>query len=244
MYIYHSSKNPWPEDSEGVIDRAPDEWLEEAPDGSTRVIRSRRDNLPEIHKVSLDGHLGQDGISVAVIRDNFMFCLNPNCRVTYNARIKSDISKLSTLGIDGRSTATSIMALSVIQKLREDEELKSEAKKVLSFTDNRQDASLQAGHFNDFVEVAFLRSSLYKAMENAGENGLDFENVDFDLQRAMDLPAEEYTTRRSGASTEDTKRALREVLKYLIFRDLRRGMLNLSKSRTVWITSDPIQVDR
>ncbi|MDA8774207.1 DEAD/DEAH box helicase [Opitutales bacterium] len=225
LYIYHSSKNPWPEDSEGVIDRVPDEWLEEAPDGSIRVIRSRRDNLPEIHKLSLDGHLGQDGISVAVIRDNFMFCLNPNCRVTYNARIKSDISKLSTLGIDGRSTATSIMALSVIQKLREDEELKSEAKKVLSFTDNRQDASLQAGHFNDFVEVAFLRSSLYKAMENAGENGLDFEKVDFDLQRAMDLPAEEYANDPEirGPALEDTKRALREVLKYLIFRDLRRG---------------------
>jgi very-short-patch-repair endonuclease/predicted RNA-binding Zn-ribbon protein involved in translation (DUF1610 family) len=117
------------------------------------------------------------------------------------------------------------MALSVIQKLREDEELKSEAKKVLSFTDNRQDASLQAGHFNDFVEVAFLRSSLYKAMENAGENGLDFENVDFDLQRAMDLPAEEYANDPEirGPALEDTKRALREVLKYLIFRDLRRG---------------------
>ena len=62
-----SSKNPWPEDSEDLIDRVPDEWLEEAPDGSIRVIRSRRDNLPEIHKVSLDGHLGQDGISVAIV---------------------------------------------------------------------------------------------------------------------------------------------------------------------------------
>jgi hypothetical protein len=30
----------------------------------------------------------------------------------------------------------------------------------LSFTDNRQDASLQAGHFNDFVEIGQLRSGL------------------------------------------------------------------------------------
>ncbi|MDC3284697.1 DEAD/DEAH box helicase [Opitutales bacterium] len=225
LYLYFSSENPWPEDSDEIIERVPDEWLEEAPDGSPRVIRSRRDNLPEIHKVSLDGHLEQDGITVAVIRDNFMFCLNPNCRVTYNARINSDISKLSTLGIDGRSTATSIMALSVIQKLRHDEVLKSDAKKVLSFTDNRQDASLQAGHFNDFVEVAFLRSSLYKAMENAGTGGLDFETVDFDLQRAMDLPAEAYANDPEirGPALDETKRALREVLKYLIFLDLRRG---------------------
>ena len=28
--------------------------------------------------------------------------------------------------------------------------------KSLSFTDNRQDASLQAGHLNDFVQVALL----------------------------------------------------------------------------------------
>ena len=39
---------------------------------------------------------------------------------------------------------------------------KPEARKLLSFTDNRQDASLQAGHFNDFVEVGLLRSALYR----------------------------------------------------------------------------------
>ena len=136
LYIYGSSKNPWPEDSESVIDRVPDEWLEEAPDGSIRVIRSRRDNLPEIHKVSLDGHLGQDGISVAVIRDNFMFCLNPNCRVTYNARIKSDISKHHSRYRRKKHCYFNHGSFGYT-KLREDEELKSEAKKVLSFTDNR-----------------------------------------------------------------------------------------------------------
>ena len=37
------------------------------------------------------------------------------------------------------------------------------AKKLLSFTDNRQDASLQAGAFNDFVQVSLLRSALLAA---------------------------------------------------------------------------------
>ena len=32
--------------------------------------------------------------------------------------------------------------------------------KLLSFTDNRQDASLQTGHFNDFVHVSLLRCAL------------------------------------------------------------------------------------
>ncbi len=33
-------------------------------------------------------------------------------------------------------------------------------RKLLTFTDNRQDASLQAGHFNDFVQVGLLRTAL------------------------------------------------------------------------------------
>ena len=36
--------------------------------------------------------------------------------------------------------------------------------KFLAFTDNRQDASLQAGHFNDFVLVGLVRSALYRAV--------------------------------------------------------------------------------
>ena len=36
--------------------------------------------------------------------------------------------------------------------------------KLLTFTDNRQDASLQAGHFNDFVHVSLLRSALNAAL--------------------------------------------------------------------------------
>ena len=41
--------------------------------------------------------------------------------------------------------------------LRQDAETEPAARKLLSFTDNRQDASLQAGHLNDFVQVALLR---------------------------------------------------------------------------------------
>jgi len=48
-------------------------------------------------------------------------------------------------------------------ELQGDRDLKPEARKLLSFTDNRQDASLQAGHFNDFAQVALLRSALHKA---------------------------------------------------------------------------------
>ena len=64
------------------------------------------------------------------------------------------------------------MTLSTIRKLRGDDDLVATARKLLSFTDNRQDASLQAGHFNDFIEVALLRSALWRAVDRAGEERL------------------------------------------------------------------------
>ena len=47
--------------------------------------------------------------------------------------------------------------------------------KLLSFTDNRQDASLQSGHFNDFVHVSLLRCALYAALMR--EQELTFDRV-------------------------------------------------------------------
>ena len=50
------------------------------------------------------------------------------------------------------------------------------ARKLLAFVDNRQDASLQAGHFNDFVQVTQLRGALYRALTKA-DDGLTDEIV-------------------------------------------------------------------
>src|SRR5437899_3547735 len=47
--------------------------------------------------------------------------------------------------------------------------------KLLSFTDNRQDASLQAGHFNDFIHVSLLRAALHAALLRDKE--LTFDRV-------------------------------------------------------------------
>jgi hypothetical protein len=41
-------------------------------------------------------------------------------------------------------------------------------RKLLGFTDNRQDAALQAGHFNDFVFVTRLRAAILAGLTRAG----------------------------------------------------------------------------
>jgi len=65
--------------------------------------------------------------------------------------------------------------MSLIRRLRNDQELLPKARKLLSFTDNRQDASLQAGHFNDFVEIALLRSALYRAVKSNEQTGISHD---------------------------------------------------------------------
>jgi hypothetical protein len=59
--------------------------------------------------------------------------------------------------------------------LREDRQVQPEAQKLMSFTDNRQDASLQAGHFNDFIQAGLLRAALFKALEE--QKALEHFNV-------------------------------------------------------------------
>jgi hypothetical protein len=58
----------------------------------------------------------------------------------------SEGTKLTKLGSEGRSTSTTITAFSILNQLHDAGYL-SRDQKLLSFTDNRQDAALQAGHF-------------------------------------------------------------------------------------------------
>ena len=113
------------------------------------------------------------GMPAALIRRNFLFCLEPSCGVAYTRNQRSERAKLATLGVDNRSTATTILAVRSLIELQGDRDLQPEARKLLSFTDNRQDASLQAGHFNDFAQVALLRSALHKATQAKGTTGLE-----------------------------------------------------------------------
>ena len=45
-------------------------------------------------------------------------------------------------------------------------------RKLLGFTDNRQDAALQSGHFNDFLFVSLLRGAVLRAIIAAGSEGV------------------------------------------------------------------------
>ncbi|HOX44531.1 MAG TPA: DEAD/DEAH box helicase [Myxococcota bacterium] len=221
-YLHLSSTRPWPSALDEVIERIPEDWVEEHR-GALRVRKDRREDLPQPIRVSADGLEAETGLDGHYLRAPFRFCLQ--CGVAYGHRQRSDFGKLSSLGSEGRSTATTILSLSAVRQLRAISSLPKKARKLLSFTDNRQDASLQAGHFNDFVEIGLLRSALYKACATAGKEGLRHEDLPQQLFTALNLPLEMYASDAAVRfqPLEDTKRALRYVLEYRIYRDLQRG---------------------
>ena len=222
-YLYVSDEAPWPTDDHEVLDKLPEEWLEDGPRGR-RVKSSQRANVPVRLNVEPTGVVG-GGVAAAFCPTLFRFCLK--CGVAHSAR-SSDTSKLIGLGIGGRSTATTILSMSTILGLRgtdEDAGWSRNAQKLLSFTDNRQDASLQAGHFNDFVMVGLIRSGLAKALAVAGDEGLRSSELAAKVQQALDLDLALYAAdpEVQFQGLEDTQAAFRKVLRYRIFRDLLRG---------------------
>jgi hypothetical protein len=103
-------------------------------------------------------------------------------------------------------------------------------RKLLGFTDNRQDAALQAGHFNDFVFLLTLRSALIGALQNnqgvlTEETLADavFKALGFDKTDFGTLAEYLRTPKLMGLARQDAQRTLRFIIGYRLLRDLRRG---------------------
>lgn len=150
---------------------------------------------------------------------------DPTSGVFYDTKTNEG-TKLTKLGSEGRSTSTTITAFSILNQLKE-AGYQDVDQKLLSFTDNRQDAALQAGHFNDFVQVVRLRSSIYKALSDAPNNQLMYTTLGEAIFNALGLPFTEYANRLDEPSFINVKRQYEECLKtYLSHRaiaDLRRS---------------------
>ncbi len=221
-YLYLSTEQPWSHDPDEQLRRLPGDWLEER-NGTLRLRSHRRKRLPRHLRILPSGKVDAAGQECVFISHPFPFCLN--CGVSY-ARQRNDFVKLATLNSEGRSSATTLLSLAVVRALKgDDSNLPKEAQKLLSFTDNRQDASLQAGHFNDFIEVSLLRGAIYRAVKQAGAAGLTHEVIAEKVFAALNLPLRLYAADpgvRFGGLHE-TQKALKEVLGYRIYRDLRRG---------------------
>ena len=136
-------------------------------------------------------------------------------------------TKLTKLGSEGRSTSTTITAFSILNQLA-DAGFKSGDQKLLSFTDNRQDAALQAGHFNDFVQVILLRAAIRKAVDNSPTKTLTFSSLGEAVFRSLKLPLlnlrqPQRRALTNGGSDDNMKSASKISCSYRAIADLRRS---------------------
>lgn len=149
---------------------------------------------------------------------------DPTCGVIYQEPKLSEKTKLISLGNEGRSTSTTIITLQTLLALYSHGKPIKE-QKLMSFTDNRQDASLQAGHFNDFIQVVHLRSAIEKVL-NINNSSLKLTELIYQVQDALNLPESEYAQNPSpdpDIPSETNRKALRDYITYRIIQDLKRG---------------------
>ncbi|MFC9162798.1 protein kinase [Streptomyces fungicidicus] len=226
-YLYVDHEREWPSNVQYAVDdrRLPESWLEVDDRGQEVVKRTYRDRVPRAVTVDPYGQEGQGELKAAFIPSPFLFCLH--CGVAYEQTRGRDFAKLATLDQEGRSSATSLVSASIVRSLKSvpEEALDKEARKLLTFVDNRQDASLQAGHFNDFVQITQLRGALYRAALDAGEDGLHHEELASAVTNALALAPGDYTgdTDLSPGLARNAARTLRDMVAFRLYLDLERG---------------------
>ena len=217
---------PWPRDTEGIHRRLPADWF----DADDHLRNARRADVPVPLQVAANGTLHRSEPAAGTqtttgfwLRAPFRFCMR--CGISYADPRGSDFSRLAPLDSQGRSTATTITSLATVRYLRAVDRLPRKARKLLSFTDNRQDASLQAGHLNDFVGVTTLRAALWKALSIAGEKGLSHDVLASEVVTALCLEPRAYALQpgAKGHAQSAARRALTEAVEYRLYLDLRRG---------------------
>lgn len=208
----------------------PESWLETTKRGERRLKRTYRERRARLHEVAPSGQCGT-GHRSWFMPGKFRFC--PVCKTVSNTSVR-DINKLASLSGEGRSSATTVIVTAILNWMNgEQSDLPEHTRKLLAFTDNRQDAALQAGHFNDFVFVTLLRASILSALKSAPAGSLPAPDMGAGIQAALGFLADGAFAQRAeewmenpalkGQAREDAESVLREGLQYRFWIDQRRG---------------------
>jgi len=212
----------------GEIETFPEDWREERK-GVERLRANRKGRVPQMVSVTPDGRPASTGKAFWFIPGKFGFC--PCCLDQPHPSMR-ERSKLAGLSGEGRSSATTLLVSTALEWMNNDNSgVPKEKRKLLGFTDNRQDAALQAGHFNDFLFVSLLRGAILRAVLDAGDDGMTEDEFGLRVVKALGFTASNKEARihwmldpDAGAVVrEDAQRSLAKVLAHRLWTDLRRG---------------------
>jgi ribosomal protein L37AE/L43A len=174
---YYLRPGTWNPDAEPL----PEEWF--TPGGD--IKKKFKDNLPlDVFLDPATGEISSSGVPFSLLKAPLHWC--PSCGATYDGRVREE-QKLVSYGMVGRSTATDILIGRTLDTLQ------PKARKVIAFSDNRQDAEFQAGHYQDLARKMLFRQSVMVALKNAknAQLGLDSLGTEvFKLWQAHDMREE------------------------------------------------------
>jgi Lhr-like helicase len=214
---------------QGELDDYPDEWKEVDGRGHTRLRPNRKSQIAARYRIAPDGQTSSDGRVVWFLPGKFRLC--PACLDQPSVQGR-EINKLAGLSAEGRSSATTLLISSALRAMHDPAaHIHSDKQKVLAFTDNRQDAALQAGNFNDTLFVMLLRAAILAAVQDAGKDGLAHEDFGRRVQSALGFTALNRERRKEwladpatiGVSLSNAERTLGRVIGYRVWADQRRG---------------------
>ncbi|MDD5367864.1 MAG: DEAD/DEAH box helicase [Anaerolineaceae bacterium] len=157
-HLGYLSLKPWDDQTNPL----PDHWR--TPAG--RIKHDFQDVLPiEISICSecgeVDGQCRHAKLHGLFLPSPFLFC--PNCGIAHDRRSR-EFNKLFTFGSVGRSTATDVLINAQVRGLPKGQ------KKVIAFSDNRQDAALQSAHMNSLHSRFAFRRGLYQALKSSANS--------------------------------------------------------------------------
>ncbi len=213
----------------GAPEDLPDTWVNVNEDGIS-IKHNYRKYVPIRKTVDPYGkennlELSNTTLACWYIPGKIRFC--PHCGFEHEAYGK-DVNRLSSLSGEGRSSATTILTYLILKHLYEEEipDNEHDQRKLLGFTDNRQDAALQSGHFNDFIFIVMLRAGLIGALER-NRGLLRADSVAKEVFDAIGFSADtpeakaEYLLNPSikGLALTAAKDILHFILGYRIFLD-------------------------
>jgi Lhr-like helicase len=222
----------------GEIETYPEDWREER-NGIERLRANRKRRMPQMVTVAPDGRYESSGNSFWFIPGKYGFC--PCCLDQPHPSMR-ERTKLAGLSGEGRSSATTLLVSTALEWMNgRNSGVPKEKRKLLGFTDNRQDAALQAGHFNDFLFVSLLRGAILRAVLDAGDDGIAEDEFGLRVVKALGFTATNKDARihwmldpEAGAVIrEDAQRSLAKVLAHRLWTDLRRGWRYTNPSLSV-----------
>jgi hypothetical protein len=214
------------------LEKLPDTWfrkdshgeLRRGEDGLPLPEKRYKDRLPRRVYFDAEGNWSDSPNAGLPMEGWYLparLAFDPTSGALYDDKIKES-TKLGRLGSEGRTSSTTMVSIAVLRELAAAGLDRAESK-LLSFTDNRQDAALQSGHFNDFLRVVQTRAAIVKAL--GARASLDYATLPQAMFDALCLEQKSYATAPAEfpAAARENEDVFKRYLFYRALADLRRG---------------------